>query len=75
MTRQHELAERIRKRTALEAKKHANLDDAAERTLAVLDVLIAQLDSITPRLLAFSDLIGGPEPETDGTLAPRTVLN
>ncbi len=75
MTRQHELVERIRKRTAREAKKHADLDDATERTLDGLGVLIAQLDSITPRLMAFSDLIGGPEPETDGTLAPRTVLN
>ena len=64
MTRQNELSERIQKRMALEAKKHADLDDAAERSLAVLDVLIAQLDSITPRLMAFSDLIGGPEPET-----------
>ena len=43
-----------------------------DRTLAALDLLIARL---TPRLIAFSDLIGGPEPETDGTLAPRTVLN
>ena len=75
MTRQNELSERIQKRMAREAKKHASLDDAAVRSLAALDVLTAQLNSITPRLIAFSDLIGGPEPETDGTLALRTVLN
>ena len=75
MTRHNELSERIQKRMARETKKHADLDDAAERSLAALDVLTAQLNSITPRLIAFSDLIGGPELETDGTLAPRTVIN
>ena len=69
MTRRNELSERIQKRMALEAKKHADLDAAAERSLAALDVLTAQLDSITPRLIAFSDLIGGPEPATDVSLA------
>ena len=53
MTRQNELSERIQKRMAREAKKHADLDDAAERSLAALDVLTAQLNSITPRLIAF----------------------
>ena len=71
----NELSERIQKRKALETEKHAARDDAADRTLAALDLLTARLDSITPRLIAFSDLIGGPEPETDGTRAPRTVLN
>ena len=65
MTR-NELAERIRKRMALEAKKH--LDAAAERSFAALDVLTVQLDSITPRLIAFSDLIGGPAPASLGSL-------
>ena len=68
----NELSERIQKRMALEAEKHAALDDAGDRTLAALDLLIARL---TPRLIALSDLIGGPEPETDGTLTPCTVLN
>ena len=70
-----ELSDRIQKRMAREAKKHADLDEASARSRAALGVLAAQLDSITPRLIAFSDLIGGPEPETDSTLAPRTVLN
>ncbi len=69
------LAERIRERTAREAKKHADLDEAAEQTLAALDLLIAQLDSIMPKLREFSDHVGGPDLQTDGTLAPRTVLN
>ena len=69
------LAERIRQRTALEAKKHADLDEAAEQTLAALDLLIAQLDSSMPKLRECADHIGGPDPQTDGTLAPRTVLN
>ena len=74
-THVNELSERIRNNMEKEAKKHADFDAASERTLAALNILIDQLDSITPRLIAFSDLIGGPEPETDGTLAPRTVMN
>ena len=74
-THVNELSERIRQNMEKEAKTHADFDAASERTLAALNILIDQLDSITPRLVAFSDLIGGPEPETDGTLAPHTVWN
>ena len=57
-------------------KKHADLADAVERSLTALDVLTAQLNSITTRLIAFSDLIGGPlNPKRAGTLAPGTDLN
>ena len=75
MTRHQKRSKRIHQRRAREAQTRADLDDAAERSLAALAVLVAQLDSITPQLIAFSDLIGGPEPKTDGTLGPRTVLN
>ena len=75
MKRNQKRPKRIHQHRARDAQTHADLDDAAERSLAARAVLVAQLDSITPRLIAFADLIGGPEPETDGTLAPRTVLN
>ena len=76
-THVNELSERIRNNIGKEVTKHADFDAAASaRTLvAALNILIDQLDSITPKLIAFSDLIGGPEPQTDGTLAHRTVFN
>ena len=67
MTR-NELADRIRKRMALQAKKRAHLDAAAERNFPALDVLTVQFGSIIPRLFPFSDLIGGPAPASVGSL-------
>ena len=47
---------------ALEAAKHAALDDAAARTLATLDLVIPRLDRITRQLTALAELLDDPEP-------------
>ena len=53
---------------ALEAAKHAALDDAAARTLATLDLVIPRLDRITRQLTALAELLDDPEPA-----GPRAV--
>ena len=47
---------------ALEAAKHAALDDAAARTLATLDLVIPRLDRITRQFTALAELLDDPEP-------------
>ena len=59
---------------ALEAAKHAALDDAAARTLATLDLVIPRLDRITRQLTALAELLDDPEPAGPRAVGSVTVL-
>ena len=69
-----ELSERIQQRMALEAAKHAALDDAAARILATLDLVIPRLDRITRQLTALAELLDDPEPAGPRAVGSVTVL-